>query len=64
MVADSVTTILVSIVGLCVLVFAFLAITVRGRGNQAVSWSGFGVTFEIKPCAKCEGYRRSTNGKS
>lgn len=64
MVADSVITILVSIVGLCVLALAFLAITVRSRGNQAISWSGFGVTFEIKPCATCVGYRRNTNGKS
>lgn len=64
MVVDSVVTMLVSLVGLCVLALAFLAITVRSRGNQAISWSGFGVTFEIKPCATCMGYRRNTNGKS
>lgn len=58
MLGESITTLLVSVVGLCVLVFAFLAITVRSRGNQAVSWSGFGVTFEIKPCATCAGYKR------
>lgn len=55
---DTVTSVLVSLVGLCILVLAFVAITVKSRGNQAVSWSGLGVTFEIKPCATCAGYKR------
>lgn len=55
---ETITSILVSLVGLCILVLAFIAITVRSKGNQAVSWSGLGVTFEIKPCARCAGYKR------
>lgn len=58
---DAITATLMSIVGLCILVLSFLAITVRSKGNQAVSWSGFGVTFEIKPCASCTGYKRKVS---
>lgn len=60
MLGDSITTLLISLVGLCVIVVAFIALTVRSRGNQAISWRGFGVIFEIKPCAKCVGYERKT----
>ena len=53
MLSDAAITILVSLVGLVVLALAIVTVAVRGKGNQAVIWKGFGVTFEIRPCRTC-----------
>lgn len=50
---DNVIALILSLVGLFVLVFGFIALAVKSNGSQVVSWRGFGVTFEIKPCSHC-----------
>lgn len=55
---ETITSVLVTLVGLCILVLASIAITVKSRGNQVVSWHGLGITFEIKPCATCASCKR------
>lgn len=59
---DSVIALITSVVGLFLLLIGFIALAVRSNEQQVVSWKGFGVTFEIKPCARCRARERNTNG--
>lgn len=52
--ADSFTTLVVSLIGLLLLLIGFIVLAVKSNGKQVVSWRGFGVTFEIKPCSTCK----------
>lgn len=53
MLADATVSILASLIGLVILALTFVALAVRSKGNQVVTWKGLGVTFEIKPCRNC-----------
>lgn len=46
--------------GMVLLPLAAIIMVVKGSKNQVVTWRGFGVIFEIKPCSKCR-LRRSTD---
>lgn len=56
--SEALTAAVVSLVGLLVIVVSCVVIAVRSHGKQVVSWKGFGVTFEIKPCATCRQHSR------
>lgn len=51
--SDAVTGIILSISGLVIVAISFAIIATRSKKDQVVSWRGFGVTFEIKPCGRC-----------
>lgn len=53
MLSDPAISALLSLVGVVVLALTFIALAVHGKSNQVVTWKGFGVTFEIKPCRHC-----------
>lgn len=53
MLSDYAISIVASLTGIVVLAFSLMALSVRAKGNQVITWRGLGVTFEIKPCAKC-----------
>lgn len=46
-------TVVLALVGVVTLAIASVAITLKGKGDRVVSWRGFGVQFEIRPCAGC-----------
>lgn len=56
--SDYIIAAILSLGGVCFLILAVVVLAVRGRNDRAVSWRGLGVTFEIKPCARC-GAKRS-----
>lgn len=51
--SEAIVSIICSVLGVCVIVCCFVVLAIRGRGNQAITWKGFGVVFEIRPCRDC-----------
>lgn len=51
--SDAITGIILSIGGLLIIAISFAVTATRSKKDQVVSWRGFGVTFEIKPCGQC-----------
>lgn len=49
--------------GIVLLPLAVIIMAVKGSKNQVVTWRGFGVVFEIKPCSNCR-IRRATDRPS
>lgn len=58
--SETLAAAILSIVGLVLVAVAFVVLALRTRGQKAVRWRGFGVTFEIRPCVDCK-FRRSTD---
>ena len=50
---DNLSAMVLAIVGVMALVIASVVIAVKGKGDKVVSWRGFGVQFEIRPCTSC-----------
>lgn len=61
---DALQSLIAGLVGLVLILFAFVALALRS-GRKAISWRGFGVTFEIRSCAECPviHQHRSSNEK-
>lgn len=51
--AENLTQYALAFAGLIVILLSCVVLAVRNKGEQTVSWKGFGVTFEIKPCGDC-----------
>lgn len=52
--SDTLLAAVLSLVAGVFLLVGFVAITFRNKDDLVITWRGFGVTFEIKPCAKCD----------
>lgn len=59
---EQMTLTILSVLGVILLPLALVVVTVKGRGDKVVTWRGFGVVFEIKPCANCR-VRRASDHK-
>lgn len=49
---EAIQSLVAGLVGLVLILLAFVALSIRS-GRKAISWRGFGVTFEIRSCAEC-----------
>lgn len=58
---EQMTLTMLSVLGVILLPLALVVLTVKGVGDKVVTWRGFGVVFEIKPCANCRIRRASDN---
>lgn len=58
--ADTLISVIGGLVGLLMLMLGCLVLALRGK-QRAVSWKGFGVTFEIRSCVHCPILKGSQN---
>lgn len=59
-ISDALFTAILFLVGFVVLAVSSVVLALRVKGDRAITWSGFGVRFDVTPCVKCK-LRRSTD---
>lgn len=54
---DAIVTGLLLLVGFVVLAVSSVVLALRAKGDRAITWSGFGVRFNVTPCTDCRARR-------
>lgn len=57
---DTILTGVLLLVGFVVLAVSSVVLALRAKGDRAITWSGFGVCFNVTPCTDCR-LRRSND---
>lgn len=52
--SETLATIVVVAIGIMVLCVASVVLALKTKGDQSITWSGFGVVFRISPCMMCK----------
>lgn len=58
---DTIFTAVVFLVGVVVLAASSVVLALRTKGDRAITWSGFGVCFNVTPCSSCKSRRKDGN---
>lgn len=52
--SETLVTIVVAAIGVMVLCVASVVLALKTKGDRSITWSGFGVSFRVSPCAECK----------
>lgn len=52
--SDTIFTALCFLAGVAVLAVSSVILALRVKGDRTITWSGFGVCFNITPCSSCK----------
>lgn len=55
---ETVVGYVMAILGLALILLSMVLLSTKGRGDKVITWRGFGVVFEIKPCRDCASRRK------
>lgn len=55
---ETLLTAILALVGIVVLAISSVVMAIRAKGDRAITWSGFGVSFHISPCTDCPSHRK------
>lgn len=58
-ISDALFTAILFLVGLVVLAVSSVVLALRAKGDRSITWSGFGVCFNVTPCVNCRLRRKS-----
>lgn len=53
-ISDALFTAILCLVGFVVLAVSSVVLALRAKGDRAITWSGFGVCFNVTPCVSCK----------
>lgn len=59
-ISDALVTAILFLVGFVVLAVSSVILALRAKGDRSITWSGFGVCFNVSPCFDCR-LRRKTD---
>lgn len=55
---DTIFTAILFLAGVAVLAVSSVVLALRTKGDRTITWSGFGVCFNVTPCSSCRLRRR------
>lgn len=51
---DTIFTAILFLAGVAVLAVSSVVLALRTKGDRTITWSGFGVCFNVTPCSSCK----------